>query len=989
MVWSITLRYSKLLYYGIVKLYSIHKLISIMIFHYSTVLIILALIPAGIFVDAKSNKCNDFCCKSALNSKFCELIRKVGINNGHHHDIMNDEVDVSNPDCKKCLFGNRGASSNLKSENDDSDESSILKFDLQHILKKIDCKNNGKCQSKQNTQRHHHQYKKHSKTLIGNNKCVWGPRVVCNSLETASKCNHLLTCADKWIKYRLQPINNRHDDQCLNCQKLLSNIHYKGEPLKSIVSSVLSNNDLKSTYLTYFTELIALRNLSNGGVSPAVLCNLMNQCNGNLVDYKPDDLECVLGHSIWIRARRLLHKNKDNSRSFADIRDQLLHECGNEYRCEQAVLYFLPTMMSTYINYISNDHDMEYTAEEPCVYLGACSPSTSSSVWCDMCLTTIYTTKKMLVNNGSVEFARKSMKLICKMLGPRQAECEDYIDRHVEQWMEDVEVNVNASKICSDIKLCEYEHVQAYEQSIADVEGSVCEKCEAIINTLRKRATCRVKKFFNFVIPSFCRFLGPLQDRCLLFAFSVKDELVTLIESILKADLICKKVCKNDEQATLQYAKQKLLNDLINKVCDSVGKKGHELLSAESESCQTFSTQLITVIADWLLADNFNDPNDECDADSMNDDNLSNCDICQMFQPEDIAMIMWNNGDNLDKVIEEMINLCPSLATHPDKHKQCVHFIGEFTMEIKRVLPELGKPNQYDQLCYRIKACQSYDDNCMVCTILSKQLKELLPPDDITENTTTSALDAICQQDLAIPVETCNRFIDNFKMSIVALIVNHQVKPNSLCRNLGVCYIDQDKGKLTMNTCEICRFAVEAIERALATNSSEEQIANWVELACKRLPDTYHKKCSDFVKENLHKIIEFLDLLVQPELVCSKLGLCYVFDDLKNVKSSKIPQNPQYSMCTLCQMFDIVLKGWLQSSQTIERLAKLLKLSCEHLFTDEERKIDCKEAIESMERILTYFVKNHDSIKLCTLTQFCPSTNATISNSRVKAAMFN
>jgi saposin len=74
--------------------------------------------------------------------------------------------------------------------------------------------------------------------------------------------------------------------------------------------------------------------------------------------------------------------------------------------------------------------------------------------------------------------------------------------------------------------------------------------------------------------------------------------------------------------------------------------------------------------------------------------------------------------------------------------------------------------------------------------------------------------------------------------------------------------------------CAICEFVMKEVESLLGKNATEAEVEAALEKVCGFLPATIKDECDSFVQAYTPAIINLILQNVQPDEICSKIGLC-------------------------------------------------------------------------------------------------------------------
>lgn len=139
--------------------------------------------------------------------------------------------------------------------------------------------------------------------------------------------------------------------------------------------------------------------------------------------------------------------------------------------------------------------------------------------------------------------------------------------------------------------------------------------------------------------------------------------------------------------------------------------------------------------------------------------------------------------------------------------------------------------------------------------------------------------------------DQCKAYINKFTPAAVQFILS--MTPSQLCQMGGFC--SRASGAVPMMsltaakpagiplvplvkqggpTCEICKLVIQQLESMLANNATEDEIKKALLAVCGYLPEAYLQECDALVDEYEDMLIQLLLQSLDPNYVCSELGLC-------------------------------------------------------------------------------------------------------------------
>nr|XP_020457587.1 prosaposin isoform X1 [Monopterus albus] len=170
--------------------------------------------------------------------------------------------------------------------------------------------------------------------------------------------------------------------------------------------------------------------------------------------------------------------------------------------------------------------------------------------------------------------------------------------------------------------------------------------------------------------------------------------------------------------------------------------------------------------------------------------------------------------------------------------------------------------------------------SCAICEFVMKQLESLLE-DQTTEEQVIQAVEKVCTLLPSSLSEQCKSLIEVYGEAIIELLVQ-EADPESVCTVLGLCNnarrayvpaLDQTRFKAG-GFCEVCKMAVNYIERILEKNATASEIEEAVRKVCLFLPDSLQSECDQMVEQYEPALVQLLLQMLDPDFVCMKVGAC-------------------------------------------------------------------------------------------------------------------
>lgn len=122
--------------------------------------------------------------------------------------------------------------------------------------------------------------------------------------------------------------------------------------------------------------------------------------------------------------------------------------------------------------------------------------------------------------------------------------------------------------------------------------------------------------------------------------------------------------------------------------------------------------------------------------------------------------------------------------------------------------------------------------------------------------------------------------------------------------------------------CDICKFALKALDQLLGENRTEEAIRQGLDSICQDLPANITAQCKAFVDEYAVTVIKLLVQELDPQKVCVALGLCQPSAELS------APRQTAGSLCPLCEVLIGILEEMISNNKSEMAIEKALDKVC-------------------------------------------------------------
>jgi len=266
--------------------------------------------------------------------------------------------------------------------------------------------------------------------------------------------------------------------------------------------------------------------------------------------------------------------------------------------------------------------------------------------------------------------------------------------------------------------------------------------------------------------------------------------------------------------------------------------------------------------------------------------------------------------------------------------------------------------------------------DCDICQTLVQAIEGWMEQNQ-TETQIEADLDTVCKY-MTIWDSVCETMVNTGVPQIVQWIETNE-DPNVVCSQIGICAAKKlNRPVFNMPkvhkpqdvNCDMCTYAVGAVEDWLESNATEQEIEQNLEQFCALFPD--QQDCDNVVVAEVPQIVKWLDQNETPTQVCDQLGLCNSTRVVKpKAKPQTVKPKPQDVNCDMCTYAVGAVEDWLENNATEQEIEQNLEQFCA-LFPDEQ---DCDNVIVAeVPQIVKWLEQNESPTQVCDQLGLCNST---------------
>ncbi|XP_047198414.1 prosaposin isoform X2 [Hippoglossus stenolepis] len=437
------------------------------------------------------------------------------------------------------------------------------------------------------------------------------------------------------------------------------------------------------------------------------------------------------------------------------------------------------------------------------------------TVPCDLCKEVLMVVEQILKDNATESEVLGYLEKACQLIPDKglTAECKEMVDAYYPIIVGILTGELeDPSVACGAIGLC-----NSQQAALAKVEAQQ----QLVSNDIPQVDLAQPLTPFLLNVPGL---LYPQE--------SPKQEVVKQEAPKQNDDEVCQDCIKflTDAQAEAK-ANSSFTDSLIENIenqCDQLGP-------GLSEMCKQYVSRYGTLVVEQLMS----------------------------MQPKDICVHVGFCTAALKKFI-------PMLKLHAAK-----------TLSAAKTLPALKMvPATKMESAKSSMVRVSESPTCTICEFVMKQLEDTLK-DQKTEEEVIHAVEKVCTYLPRTLTAQCKDLIETYGQAIIDLLVQ-QADPKTICTVLALCNdanrayvpaLDQTRFKAG-GYCEVCKMAINYIDRILEKNATEEQIKEAVRKVCSFLPDSFQAECDQMIVQYEPMLVQLLLQMLDPDFVCMKMGAC-------------------------------------------------------------------------------------------------------------------
>jgi saposin len=181
--------------------------------------------------------------------------------------------------------------------------------------------------------------------------------------------------------------------------------------------------------------------------------------------------------------------------------------------------------------------------------------------------------------------------------------------------------------------------------------------------------------------------------------------------------------------------------------------------------------------------------------------------------------------------------------------------------------------------------------------------------------------------------------------------------------------------------CQFCETVIQEVKSMLLDQKTRDDIKKLLDSACSVIPSAeLSKECATTVNKYLDEVIGIIAAELDPQLICSLMGLCSGWNN-KKYTAPQLAVDPVKvePLCTDCKKFFNDIKDYVKSAQTEKEIEQMIDDQiCTNLGSLED---ECKELVNTfLPEIIDAIVSAYDPDMICDAFGLC--LNSSLSDAK-------
>ncbi|XP_059176040.1 uncharacterized protein LOC131955787 isoform X3 [Physella acuta] len=280
-------------------------------------------------------------------------------------------------------------------------------------------------------------------------------------------------------------------------------------------------------------------------------------------------------------------------------------------------------------------------------------------------------------------------------------------------------------------------------------------------------------------------------------------------------------------------------------------------------------------------------------------------------------------------------------------------------------------------------------DFCSACKDVVAEIRALDRNQEV-QAAIENLLKSVCV-DLGQMEQMCDTVVEEGLQYFFEFVAT-EMEPRVVCENLDICNIPvssrivntiedrpilEEPKQIVGVPCIICQVVLKVLEDYLQNNSTEQSAEKYLQDFCNRLPPGISDECNSFGEKYLAIALQFLEAKLQPDLICSILGLCKnnsvsAVLDVQN----KVSQ-PNDELCVVCKLVVTYINLYSKQNDSEAEIEKLLEKVCDIL--PASVKSQCDAMVTAYGPLIIQLLRQKsDPSQVCAALKFCSNSIVTL-----------
>jgi saposin len=237
--------------------------------------------------------------------------------------------------------------------------------------------------------------------------------------------------------------------------------------------------------------------------------------------------------------------------------------------------------------------------------------------------------------------------------------------------------------------------------------------------------------------------------------------------------------------------------------------------------------------------------------------------VCDQIADQGLTQIIaWINQDESPDTICQQLGLCTSL--HKSQSAKPANLFNLKDIKKMNALPKITIPG------FPKAKSPKQDVECSGCEeaigVIETWLDNTSNQDEVI-----TAVEIVCSY-MPDWESTCDNIVTVGVPTVINWIEEYE-NSTLVCGQLGMCSALMKKPVTLQDDCTVCQQIVSMIETYAESNTAEQTIVSYLDIACALVP-AWSSQCDSVIASEVPQILQWIEANETPQEICAQLDVC-------------------------------------------------------------------------------------------------------------------